>query len=1072
MGSAATKPKKQISPNGTGGREKLKRRQSMSKLKTGTSMTGGYRLPKTGKLSENYFKSIFAMRTVPRVTTNEVEALLTCWERHSKIISDAVYPENRERVFPSKLPKFILDQVANGDLSFGTLKLSTEFVDFFEVKRDLELCKSALARAIAQVPVVKKLDLFDIGISENAATQVLLCMEDQIEISGAVSNERVQRALRTEKLVLKNSPSTSPQPSFSKNTGMTEGGKYVVKSPPVKYQNYKALAEALDGKVQLENEPIYYLERLVIPRGNVAKKKITPLERRGSQLFNFSKAAFGVGESAFHNQAEKKKSSQRFSEIEITEKLSQIFKHIEDAGSKLFTCNAKLEARRSFQKIDEDGSGEIDKSELTNALKELGMEVTTELVSDVMTFVDKDGDGTVSEEEFVKAIAKRSTRRTTEERVHKHLIDLVPKHHHKQTYSIHPHSDFMHMWDLIVVFFLLWTATVTIFEICFLEVSFEIDFLFVVNRIIDMIFITDMIMHFFLMIERKNSNTMITDLKTIGLTYLKSAFLIDLISSIPYDLIGMGETGGSDAVSSLRFFRLLRLIRLLKLTRLVKGVRIIKRWQDLYGVTVKYSVQQILKFMIFMFIICHWIACIWKFVTVFNRDESWLVKDEYLEKTTAELYFICFYWSLQTISTIGYGDVANPGNLTERMIAIGAMIIGSIVWAYLMGVIVSNAVSLNKLEQDHHQRMDNLEVFMDEKQLDFHLRKRLRYYFRRRRSLDTMEQFQDLLRSMSPSLRGDVALSITSKWLPKVPWLRSGEKNFVTSIALNLKPEIYPPTEMISGETFHVISRGIAIKDMRVYCGGMVWGLDMILANRKLRRMKPAIALTFLETSSLSRGDFMHVLERFPQEKKKVRHTVIWLAFRRKFTAHAQEVEAMTDQLSRVLRRDALNGAMDIRDTFKKCDVNGDGELDFVEFSDGLRSIGFNPSHDVLENLMIRFKGENDKDRISIGSFLEFFAVHHRPKRHDLDTLPLLQRRKTLLGVTNNLANQGSIIDAETLRREKSMGVPSEQIASVTTEHTKHIINQSEQIKTLNNELGSMKDMLQVLINKSSDIQN
>ena len=102
----------------------------------------------------------------------------------------------------------------------------------------------------------------------------------------------------------------------------------------------------------------------------------------------------------------------------------------------------------------------------------------------------------------------------------------------------------------------------------------------------------------------------------------------------------------------------------------------------------------------------------------------------------------------------------------------------------------------------------------------------------------------------------------------------SGEKNFVTSIALNFKPEIYPPTEMISGETFHVISRGIAIKDMRVYCGGMVWGLDMILANRKLRRMKPAIALTFLETSSLSRGDFMHVLERFPREKKKVRHTL------------------------------------------------------------------------------------------------------------------------------------------------------------------------------------------------------
>jgi Ca2+-binding EF-hand superfamily protein len=1058
MGGSVTKPvTKNVSPN-TRKKNKIERRKSMSKLKTGTSLTGSYRLPSSSKLSDNYFKSIFSMRTLPRVTIKEVTVLLQCWERHSKIISEALYPGNPERVYPPRLRQFVMDQIEGGDLSFGTLKLSSEFVNLFDSKRNLELSKSALARTIAQVPIVKKLDLFEIGVSENAATQLVMCMEDQIEISGAVSNERVQRALRTERLILKNSPTTSPTKSIM-NAEIADG-KYVVQAPKISYHKFKALTEALDGKVKLETEPIYYLERLVLPRGSVNERKKKTLERRGSQFFSIG----NMGSQRNFNTAEVKSSTPKFSGFDVTEKLTKILKHMDDAGAKLFTCNAKLEARRSFQKIDVDGSGEIDKSELSNALQELGMVVTSELVSDVMKFVDKDESGTVSEEEFVAAIAKRSTRRTTEEKVHKTLVNLVPKHHHKPNCSIHPHSDFMHMWDLIVVFFLFWTSTITIFEICFLEISFEFDFLFIMNRLIDVIFIIDMIMHFFIIIPRKNTPTMITDIRTITLTYLKGMFFIDFVSSIPYDLIGMGSS--SDAVGGLRFFRLLRLIRLFKLARIFKSVRIIRRWQDLYGVTVKYSVQQILKFMVFMFIICHWIACLWKFVTIFDKEDSWIVKDEYSEKNTAEMYFICFYWSLQTISTIGYGDVANPTNLTERCIAIVAMIIGSIVWAYLMGVIVSNAVSLNKLEQDHHQRMDNLEVFMGEKQLDPHLRKRLRYYFRRRRSLDTMEQFQDLLRSMSPSLRGDVALSITAKWLPKVPWLRNGEKNFVTSIALNLKPEIYPPTEMISGETFHVISRGIAIKDMRVFCGGMVWGLDMILANRQLRRMKPAIALTFLETSSLSRADFMHVLERFPREKKKVRHTVIWLAFRRKFTAHAQEVEAMTDQLSRVLRRDALNGVMDIRETFKKCDVNGDGELDFVEFSNGLRSIGFNPSHDVLENLMLRFKGENNKDRISIGSFLEFFAVHHRPKRHDLETLPLLQRRKTLLGVTHHLAEQGSIIDADTLKREKSLG-PPEQVSNISQEHTRHLMNHSEQIKSLNSELGSMKDMLQVLINKS-----
>eukprot|EP00944_MAST-04C_sp_MAST-4C-sp1_P004801 g4801.t1 len=1005
--------------------KKLERRKSMSMLKTGTTLSGSYRLPNTNKLSKSYFKSIFSVRTLPHVSSNEIDILLRAWKKHSKDISDVVYPNNPERVFPKSVNDIVKGQLKGGDLRFGTLKLSDDFFNAFESLRDMELCKSALARAIAQVPTIKKLDLFDIGISENAATQFLLCMEDQIEISGAVSNERVQRALRHEKKVLKNSPPVSPEPSKISASKGHDGEKYVVNATPVTYQSYKALTDALNGQLRLEIEPIYFLEHLVLPDSSI-----------------------------------KRKSSE-------DTKFKQIYKHILDAGAKLYTCNAKLEARRSFQKIDVDGSGEIDQKELEHALVEFGMELTPELVDDIMKYVDKDQSGTVSEEEFVLAIAKRSTRRTTEEKVHKTLVELVPKHHHKHDYALNPHSDFMHIWDLVVVFFLIWTATITIFEICFLPSQIDYyPFLFVINRLIDGIFIVDLLMHFFIMIPRKNSNTMITDLPTIALTYLKGMFIIDFISSIPYDLIMMFMNTANDGLAHLRFFRLLRLIRLLKLARIVKGVRILKRWQDLYGVTVKYSVQQILKFMVFMFIVCHWIACLWRFVTVFNRESSWY--NEYKDDpstTTAQLYFICFYWSLQTISTIGYGDVANPTNVTERVIAIFAMIVGSIVWAYLMGVIVSNAVSLNKLEQDHHQRMDNLEVFMEEKQLDFDLRKRLRYYFRRRRSLDTMEQFQDLLRSMSPSLRGDVALSITSKWLPKVPWLKNGEKNFVTSIALNLKPEIYPPTEMIPGETFHVISRGIAIKDMRVFCGGMVWGLDMILSNRKLRRMKPAIALTFLETSSLSRSDFMHVLERFPQEKKKVRHTVIWLAFRRKFTAHAQEVEAMTDQLSRILRRDALNGVMDVRETFKKCDVNGDGELDFVEFSNGLRSIGFNPSHEVLENLMIRFKGEHNADRISVGSFLEFFAVHHRPKRHEMETLPLLQRRKTLLGVTSTLANQGSIIDADTLQRQKYMGQAPQQVESPAV--SDHIVNHAEQIKALNNELGSMKDMLQVLINKS-----
>ena len=54
----------------------------------------------------------------------------------------------------------------------------------------------------------------------------------------------------------------------------------------------------------------------------------------------------------------------------------------------------------------------------------------------------------------------------------------------------------MGYWDQTIMLILIWTALVTPFEVSFLEPDY--NWLFVVNRVIDCIFLTDMVFTFFM----------------------------------------------------------------------------------------------------------------------------------------------------------------------------------------------------------------------------------------------------------------------------------------------------------------------------------------------------------------------------------------------------------------------------------------------------------------------------------------------------------------------------------------------------------------------------------------------
>ena len=86
-------------------------------------------------------------------------------------------------------------------------------------------------------------------------------------------------------------------------------------------------------------------------------------------------------------------------------------------------------------------------------------------------------------------------------------------------------------WDLLMMLLLIFTATVTPYEACFMKVN-GIDTIFIVNRIVDFGFVLDILRQFNTLIYDDNGE-MICNRRKIAWVYLKGWFLVDVLSICP-----------------------------------------------------------------------------------------------------------------------------------------------------------------------------------------------------------------------------------------------------------------------------------------------------------------------------------------------------------------------------------------------------------------------------------------------------------------------------------------------------------------------------------------------------------
>jgi hypothetical protein len=421
------------------------------------------------------------------------------------------------------------------------------------------------------------------------------------------------------------------------------------------------------------------------------------------------------------------------------------------------------------------------------------------------------------------------------------------------------------VWDIFIFLLIFASCLLIPFQLSFRHVALPLGSGLV--YLIDFFFGVDIILNFFTSFRQRGEK--IDDPGQTANHYLKTLFCIDLLANTPLDAFFLG--GEDTRVAGISLVLILRQLRLLRVVRLFV---IFRRWQNLSWTNAGYL--RIAKFFTIFLLLVHWIACAWFLVPYLEGfpENCWVVQQGIEHANPGTQYIRALYWVIQTMATVGYGDIT-PHRDFEYVFSILIMLMGASTYAFIIGNIASLASNLDAARASFFNRIEAISQYLHSRQVPPKLNEQVRNYYEylwaHHRGVKEEALFEDL----PPSFRLNLLLHLTRDLLEKVPLFKYCSPILRNILLMSLKPQTYAPGVLIAregemGKEIYFLSHGkveIVSEDGKKDYGTLEDGdyfgdLSLILKERRTASVR---ALTYCEIFVLGQKDFNHIRAEYPE---------------------------------------------------------------------------------------------------------------------------------------------------------------------------------------------------------------